>query len=276
MATKAKRMGERATARSQTIAEVRERLRSADAAELAVLERVFESDSRKGVQDALSAARKRIESAAAEAERLRGLYETQRAFAMERGAGAIVGLDEVGRGPLAGPLVIGAVVLPDEPLIEGLNDSKQIAPEKRTALAAEIKRVARAWDIEYIAPEEIDAAGMTSCLRLAFMRAVRAIDAQIPDVGFVLIDGNPLRIDERELNVVKGDARCASIAAASIIAKVDRDDYMTSMAPCYPEYGFDQNKGYGSAAHMKALGEYGLCPLHRRSFCTSFLQDTLF
>ena len=276
MATKAKRMGERATARSETIAEIRERLKNADALELETLERVFESDSRKGVQDALQAARKRIEAQVAEEKRLNSLYELELTLARERDTSLVMGLDEVGRGPLAGPLVIGAVVLPPSPRIKGLNDSKQIAPEKRIALADEIKSVARAWDVEYIDPADIDTLGMTACLRQAFSRAVHAIDAHMPGVGLVLIDGNPLHIDEREINVIKGDARCASIAAASIIAKVDRDAYMTSMANCYPEYAFEQNKGYGSAAHMQAIEAYGLSPLHRRSFCGAFLQETLF
>jgi ribonuclease HII len=130
--------------------------------------------------------------------------------------------------------------------------------------------------VQHIQPDEIDAGGMTASLRVAFSRAVRAIEQGgcIPQT--VLLDGNPLHMDPREVNVVKGDARCASIAAASIIAKVERDAIMVEYARSYPEYGFERNKGYASAEHRQAIGEYGLCPIHRVSFCSAFTQDTLF
>lgn len=257
----------------QTAADIIARLRAADADELAVLERTVRADTRKTVQGALRTARKRIDAQRDEAARLDAMYETQERIADGR---VTVGLDEVGRGPLAGPLTVGAVILPLDPRIQGIHDSKQLSAEAREECAARIRLEAAAYAIVHIPPRDIDEFGMTACLKTAFSRAVREIEAQgiIPDV--VLLDGNPLRFDPREVNVVKGDATCASIGAASIIAKVERDALMVRFASEYPGYGFERNKGYGSEEHQAAIREHGLTPIHRRSFCTSFLQDALF
>ncbi len=259
-----------------TVAEIRKRLQEADEREFAVLERSLVADARKGVRDAVEVARRRLEAQRAEADRLDGMYAFQERIAQERGASCAVGLDEVGRGPLAGPLAVGAVVLPDAPRIEGLNDSKQLSEEARERIAAEVKRVALAWAVEYVAPADIDAHGMSASLRSAFSRAVGRIEGEGIPVDLILLDGNPLRLDEREVNVVKGDAQCASIAAASIVAKVERDALMRSYAQRYPEYGFESNKGYASAQHIEAIREHGLSPIHRASFCTAFAQQSLF
>lgn len=259
-----------------TVAEIRKRLQEADEREFAVLERSLVADARKGVRDAVEVARRRLEAQRAEAERLAGMYALQAGIARERGASTAVGLDEVGRGPLAGPLAVGAVVLPDEPRVEGLNDSKQLSEAERERIAAEVKRVALAWTVEYVPPRDIDAQGMSACLRAAFSRAVEHIEGAGIPVDLILLDGNPLHLDDREVNLVKGDARCASIAAASIVAKVERDALMRSYAARYPEYGFESNKGYASAQHIEAIRRIGLSPLHRVSFCTAFAQQTLF
>ena len=261
---------------SQTVADIKRRLQSANADEFAVLERSLVADTRKGVRDAVEVARRRLQAEAEEAARLASMYAFERSLADARGGRVILGLDEVGRGPLAGPLAVGGVVLPSEPFIKGLNDSKQIAPADRERIAAEVKERALAWTVQYIEPHEIDAAGMTASLITAFRRAIAAVEAAgiVPDV--VLLDGNPLRMDKREVNVVKGDARCASVAAASVVAKVERDTLMCRLAEEYPEYGFDSCKGYASAAHMDAIKKYGLTPVHRVSFCSAFTQPTLF
>jgi ribonuclease HII len=258
----------------QTVADIRARLKAADAEEFEVLERSLRGDVRKGVQNALAQTRKRLQAEAAERERLSGLYSFQEELAQ---GGLAVGLDEVGRGPLAGPLTVGAVVLnPAAAPIEGLNDSKQIAEEHRPEVAARAKQAALAYATVNIQPDEIDREGMTACLRKAFSQAIAAIEAQgvVPDV--VLLDGNPLRIDPREINVIKGDARCAAIAAASVIAKVERDALMVEYDKRYPGYDFASAKGYGSAHHIAAIQEKGLTPIHRASFCGNFLQETLF
>ena len=252
------------------------RLHEADEREFAVLERSLVADARKGVRDAVERARARLAAEAAERQRLASLYAFERALAAGRGDGVIVGLDEVGRGPLAGPLAVGAVVLPAEPFIEGLNDSKQVKPEVRERIAVQVKAVAVAWTVEYVEASDIDACGMTASLALAFRRAIRRIEEAGVRPDVVLLDGNPMRLDEREVNVVKGDGKCASIAAASIVAKVERDALMCRYAEEYPEYGFDACKGYASAAHIEAIKRYGLTPIHRATFCTAFTQPALF
>ena len=260
-----------------TVDKITAQLQAADRDGLAVLERSLAADTRKGVQRALAAARKRLDAAEAEAARMQGLYDFERTLAAERGAQLVVGLDEVGRGPLAGPVAVGAVVLPpDAEPIAGLNDSKQVRPEDRPAIAAQVKAQALAWSVQYMQPGEIDAAGMTAVLKLAFKRAVAAIEAAGVAPEVILLDGNPLRLDPREVNVVKGDGRCASIAAASIIAKVERDALMEQLDDEFPGYGFASNKGYASAAHIEAIQRLGLSPMHRASFCTAFTQATLF
>ena len=259
-----------------TVPEIKRKLQEANAEEFAALERSLVADTRKGVRAAVEVARRRLAAERAERDRLEGMYAYQRALAEERGGRVIVGLDEVGRGPVAGPLAVGAVVLPDDVVIEGLNDSKQVKPDQREVIAARIKERALVWNVQYIEPHEIDAAGMTLSLKTAFRRAVAAVEAAgvVPDV--VLLDGNPLHMDEREVNVVKGDAKCASIAAASIVAKVERDALMVKLDREYPVYGFASNKGYASEEHIKAIREHGLSPVHRESFCSAFMQETLF
>lgn len=258
-----------------TVADIRMRLQHADEQEFAVLERSLVADTRKGVRSAVETARRRLAAEAAERARLEGLYSFDAQVAHDRG-GVVVGLDEVGRGPLAGPLAVGAVVLPASPHIAGLNDSKQVKPADRERIAAEVKRIALAWSVQYVAPADIDACGMTASLTTAFRRAVAAVEQSGVRPAAVLLDGNPLHLDPREVNIVKGDATSASIAAASIVAKVERDALMVRYAAEYPEYGFDANKGYAAPAHIEAIKRYGLCPIHRVSFCTAFTQESLF
>ena len=262
-------------AMSMTVSEIREKLRVADGREFAALERSLAADTRKGVRAAVEVARRRIEAEQAEQHRIDGLYDFERSF-LKAGQSVIVGLDEVGRGAVAGPLAVGAVVLPEKPRVAGLDDSKKLTPEQREEVAAAVEGCALAWAVHYIAPQDIDRDGMTTCLKRAFKGAL----AQIEDAGVrpdvVLVDGNPLHIDDREVNVVKGDAKCASIAAASIVAKVTRDGLMRSMDADYPEYDFGGNKGYGSPQHIEAIKRCGLSPMHRKSFCRSFMQESLF
>lgn len=258
------------------IPEIKQMLAQADEKSFSAIERSLAADTRKGVVFALDAARKRIEREREEQERLQGMYTFEQGLLDRLGSGVSVGLDEVGRGPLAGPLTIGAVVLDLSSHIEGLNDSKQLSESRRQELSVIIKREALAWAIVHIEPEEIDSFGMTACLRLAFSKAIAEIDGLMPDVDAVLLDGNPLHLDAREQNVIKGDAKCPSIAAASIIAKVERDDLMKELALSYPQYGFEIHKGYGTQMHRDAIKQYGLCEIHRRSFCSEFTQQTLF
>lgn len=256
-----------------TVADIRARLSHAGPDEFRALERALAADPRKGVRQAVETARRRLAAAAAEEARTAALYETEAAWGAVEG---IVGLDEVGRGPVAGPLTVGAVVLPAKPRILGLNDSKQLSPERREELATQIKETALFWAVEHVDPADIDAHGMSKCLRTAFSRAVAAVEAQGAQVATVLLDGNPLHLDPREANVVKGDAKCASISAASIVAKVERDALMDRLAKKYPAYGFERNKGYASAEHIAAIKEHGISPVHRATFCTAWTQESLF
>lgn len=256
-----------------TVAEIKALLAAADAREFPALEEALSADGRKGVRSAVEACRRRLAAQAAEEARLEALYAFDRQWGA---AGTVVGLDEVGRGAVAGPLAVGAVVLPDTPLIPLLNDSKQLTPAQREEAAALIKEAALAWTVFYIEPERIDGEGMASCLREAFAGALASIEEGGIRPQTVLVDGNPLGIDPRERNVVKGDGTSAAIAAASIVAKVERDRLMAELSSTYPQYGFSSHKGYGSAEHIEAIGRYGLTPVHRASFCRSFQQQSLF
>ncbi len=262
--------------RDLTVGELRARLAAADAKELPALKRSLAADTRKGVVTALAAAEKRIAAQQAEEARLAGLFAFQNQLAEEAGAKVVAGLDEAGRGPVAGPLAVAAVVLPEVADLPGLNDSKQVSEKDRERLAAQIKDVALGWTVQYVAPESIDSHGMTFSLKTAFSNALAALEAQGLAVDLALLDGNPLHFDPRERNIVKGDAKCASIAAASIVAKVARDGLMRQLDETYPGYGFAHNKGYGSADHIAAIKAQGLTPVHRATFCQGFLQESLF
>lgn len=259
-----------------TVAEIREMLDGANAEEFKAIERSLEADTRKGVKAAIDAARKRLNAEEAERKRLDALRLFDRGNLPDEGAGLIVGLDEVGRGAVAGPLAVGAVVLPESYFIENLNDSKKLTAEQRQAVSDRVKEVAIAWAVAYVEPHDIDNNGMSSSLRTAFKSALSAIERQGHNPDVVLIDGNPLHIDAREVNVIKGDSKSASIAAASVVAKVERDRFMTELSSTYPHYGFSRNKGYASEEHIEAIRAYGLSEVHRSSFCRSFMQETLF
>lgn len=256
-----------------TTQEVIRLLQHASQEEFEVLERSFIADTRITVQRALQKARRRIELEEAERARVAQMYQLEAELSRHK---ISVGLDEVGRGPLAGPLTIGAVILDMDMQIPHLNDSKQLTEARREELALQIKEQALAWHVEHIDPQDIDEYGMSVCLRKAFSQALYAIEeTQIP-VETVLLDGNPLHIDKREIAVVKGDSTIASISAASIIAKVSRDAIMREYDKTYPEYGFSKHKGYGARDHILAIRRYGLTPIHRASFCHAFTQESLF
>lgn len=269
-----------AALREMSVAEVSALFSEAGEVELAVLAELAAEDQRKGVQMALRRAEKRVEALKAEQARLNAMYDFEAQVAAQRGGTCWVGLDEVGRGPIAGPLCVGAVVLPAGAMIEGLNDSKQVSAARREEIAAQIERVAVASAVVFVDNNYIDAHGMTAALKFAFSSAVAEVELQLARRGValdvVLLDGNPLRFDAREVNIVKGDAKCASIAAASILAKVKRDALMVELAKDYPAYHWDSNKGYGSTEHIAAIEEFGLSPLHRVTFCTGFKQMALF
>jgi ribonuclease HII len=176
----------------------------------------------------------------------------------------IAGCDEVGRGPLAGPVVAAAVILDPNVLIEGLNDSKKLSEKKREALDTEIREKALAFEIVYIYPKEIDNINIYQASKKAMITAIQALN---PKPTFVLSDAMPLsEIGIPFESIIKGDSKSATIAAASIIAKVERDKYMVDMSIKYPEYGFEKHKGYPTKQHIEALNKYGVLDIHRKTY----------
>lgn len=193
-------------------------------------------------------------------------------FALSKGYKIICGVDEAGRGPLAGPVYAAAVILPEGHVIEGVNDSKKISEKKRDMLYDKIIDECACWSVGVASVSEIDEINILQATFLAMRRAVDGLKIK-PDIA--LIDGNARPgLDIDEMTVVKGDAKSASIAAASILAKVSRDRYMLEMAKQYPQYQFEKHKGYGTKLHYEMLREYGISPIHRKTFLKKFLSDT--
>ncbi len=181
----------------------------------------------------------------------------------------ICGVDEAGRGPLAGPVYAAAVILPQGLVIEGLNDSKKLSEKKRELLYDKVIENAIAWSVGIATEQEIDEVNILQATYLAMRRAVEGLEVK---ADYALIDGNrmpPLSIDGE--TVIKGDALSMSIAAASIIAKVSRDRFMLEIDKEYPEYQFSKHKGYGTALHYEMIEKYGISPVHRRSFLKKLL-----
>ncbi len=182
--------------------------------------------------------------------------------------GVICGVDEAGRGPLAGPVCAAAVILPEHLEIPGLNDSKKLSDKKRRELFPVIQEQAVAYGIAFASEKEIDEMNILQATFLAMKRALAQLDGK---ADFALIDGNrETDFGIPVMTVVKGDSRSANIAAASVLAKVTRDRYMEQLAERYPQYGFEVHKGYGTKAHYAALTEHGMCDAHRRSFLKKF------
>ena len=200
--------------------------------------------------------------------------EQMRAFEAEivrraGGSGLICGIDEAGRGPLAGPVAAAAVILPEDLILPYLNDSKKVTEKRREALFLKIKEKALAWSVIMVPPERIDEINILQATYEAMRQAVSSLQVR-PGVlvnDAVTIPG----IDILQVPVIKGDAKCISVAAASILAKVTRDSYMKEMDALYPQYGFAGHKGYGTRAHCQAILDYGPSPIHRRSFLGKIL-----
>lgn len=194
-------------------------------------------------------------------------YETN---LIKKGYKYVCGVDEVGRGPLAGPVVCAAVIMPVDDIIDGVDDSKKLTEKKRQKLAEEIKKKAIAYAICRIEPQIIDEINILQATRLCMKNAIESLDIK-PD--FVLVDGNmTLDTDIPQKYIIKGDSFSYSIGAASIIAKVYRDKLMEEYAVTYPQYSFEKNKGYGTVAHVNAIKQAGICPIHRRSFVKKWMQ----
>lgn len=203
-----------------------------------------------------------------ELERLKNMLLIEESL-YDEGYEYICGVDEAGRGPLCGPVVAAAVILPKHGCIEGVNDSKKISEKKREKLYDDIMKWAIAVGIGISDVDVIEKVNILNATKIAMKKAIESLSIK-PD--YVLIDGNQkIDIDILQETVVSGDAKSESIASASIIAKVTRDRMLRKFDEMYPEYGFAKHKGYGTKAHIEAIKKYGLTPIHRKSFCTKFI-----
>lgn len=253
-------------AQEKKIGTIKEELQAAEDTSLPYFIECYASDARAGVQKLVEQATKRMERLQAEKERIYALQEYERKYA---DAALICGIDEVGRGPLAGPVVAGAVILPKNCGILYINDSKKLSAKKREQLYDEIMEQAVAVGIGQASPARIDEINILQATYEAMRDAISNLGV-VPDI--LLNDAVTIpQVDIRQVPIIKGDAKSISIGAASIIAKVTRDRMMVEYDGVYPGYGFAENKGYGSAAHIEALKRLGATPIHRASFITHFV-----
>ena len=250
----------------QKIGEIREILQAAGEKELPAFISTYEKDKRAGVASLVTKARRQLKAYEEERVRTEQMKEYEKKYAS---FSCICGIDEVGRGPLAGPVVAGAVILPKDCDILYLNDSKQLSEKKREELYDVIMEKAVATGLGFVSPERIDEINILQ----ATYEAMRQAIAQLPIKPDLLLNDAVTipQVDIRQVPIIKGDAKSISIAAASIIAKVTRDRLMVQYDSVFPEYGFASNKGYGAAAHIEALKRLGPTPIHRRSFITNFI-----
>lgn len=250
------------------ITEIKKELEECTLEELSVKMQQYEQDERKGVQNLLTRCVRRLEEEEKEQQRLEKMLEYEKKYDF---CSYICGIDEAGRGPLAGPVVAGAVVLPHDCKIRYLNDSKKLSASRRDALYDEIMEKAVAVGVGMASPARIDEINILQATYEAMRQAVGSLSVQ-PDIllnDAVTIPG----ITTVQVPIIKGDAKSMSIAAASIIAKVTRDRLMMEYDKLMPEYGFAGHKGYGTAAHIEALKKYGPSPIHRKSFITHFILE---
>ena len=250
----------------QKINEIREILQAADLSELPAFISTYEKDLRTGVGVLVAKARKKIQEYEKEIARTEKMKEFEKKYSS---FSYICGIDEVGRGPLAGPVVAGAVILKKDCDILYLNDSKQLSEKKREELYDVIMEKAVSTGLGLVSPERIDEINILNATYEAMRQAIGELK-QAPDL--LLNDAVTIpQVTIKQVPIIKGDAKSISIAAASIIAKVTRDRLMVQYDKVYPEYGFASNKGYGAQAHLEALRKFGPTPIHRKTFIKNFL-----
>lgn len=252
------------------IEDIKNIFQAAGRTELPDFIRAYESDERSGVVAIVKKAKKIIEDYAAELERTERMKEYEKKYSS---FSCICGIDEVGRGPLAGPVVAGAVILPKDCDILYLNDSKQLSEKKREELYEIIMEKAVATGLGFVSPERIDEINILQATYEAMREAVSKLSVQ-PDI--LLNDAVTIpEIKIKQIPIIKGDAKSVSIAAASILAKVTRDRLMVQYDSVFPEYGFAGNKGYGAQRHIDALRKFGSTPIHRKSFIKNLISVTV-
>lgn len=250
----------------KSIAEIKKEFSEAEYTVLPEKISMYEMDSRAGVQTLIKQAQKKLAKLAEERIRLENMRVYERQYSS---MGLVCGIDEAGRGPLAGPVVAGAVILPEDCEILYLNDSKQLSEKKREELYAEITEKAVAWGVGIVSPARIDQINILQATYEAMREAISKLQ-QTPSV--LLNDAVRIPdVEQHQVPIIKGDAKSVSIAAASILAKVTRDRLMKEYDLLMPEYGFAGHKGYGSAAHIEAIRTYGPSPIHRVTFIKNFI-----
>lgn len=251
---------------SQSIGEIKALLQAADLKGLPAFINTYKEDERAGVASLVEKAKKQLNAYEKELARTEKMKTFEKEYASYS---YICGIDEVGRGPLAGPVVAGAVILPKDCDILYLNDSKQLSEKKREELYDVIMEKAVSTGLGFVSPERIDQINILQATYEAMREAITKLSPQ-PDL--LLNDAVTIpKVAIRQVPIIKGDAKSISIAAASIIAKVTRDRLMVQYDSVFPEYGFASNKGYGAAAHIEALRKHGPTPIHRRSFIKNLL-----
>lgn len=246
----------------ETVSEIKEKLSSSAGEQLTELLMYYSSDKRSGVQAELERYRKQKDRQKKLQKSYRDLTVLERSF-YEKGFESVAGVDEAGRGPLAGPIVAAAVILPIDCYIEGLKDCKQLLPQQRERLYVEIFEKAVSLSVAEVSSFEIDADGLQAANLKVLTQAVMHLDKK-PE--FVLSDGFKIDCDCPSLRVIKGDSISASIAAASIIAKVHRDRLMEIYHDTFPDYAFNENKGYSTPEHKEIVKRIGPCSIHRLTF----------
>jgi len=248
------------------INEIKKLFQAAKTDELPELIGIYGNDERSGVKTLIARAEKQLEALEKEKIRTESLKVYEKEYETY---GYVCGIDEVGRGPLAGPVVAGAVILPKDCKILYLNDSKQLSEKKREELYDVIMEQAVACGIGYASPERIDEINILQATYEAMREAISNLQVS-PDI--LLNDAVTIpEVKIKQIPIIKGDAKSVSIAAASIIAKVTRDRLMVQYDSVFPEYGFASNKGYGAQIHIEALKKYGPTPIHRKSFIKNFI-----
>ena len=252
--------------KEKTIGAIKKEFQAAEDTMLPVFVETYATDGRSGVQALVNQAKKRLQKLEEERERIHQLGKYEREYAQY---GYICGIDEVGRGPLAGPVVAGAVILPKDCEILYINDSKKLSAKKREELYDIIMEQAVATGIGMVSPQRIDEINILQATYEAMREAISKLSVT-PDI--LLNDAVTIpQVDIPQVPIIKGDAKSISIGAASIIAKVTRDRLMEEYEKIMPEYGFAFNKGYGSGAHIEAIKKYGPSPIHRMTFIKNFL-----
>lgn len=225
----------------------------------------FATDKRSGVQTAIKQRKKAIQTELDEDLRLEKMLRYEKEL-YNQGYQVIAGIDEVGRGPLAGPVVTACVILPPNCKIKGLNDSKKIPKTKHEDIYNEVLKQALAVGVGLVDNETIDRVNIYEATKIGMLQAIDRLEGQVTKPDYLLIDAMKLDTDIPQQSIIKGDANSLSIAAASIVAKVTRDKLMADYDCRYPGYGFARNAGYGTAEHLAGLEKWGVTPIHRRSF----------